>query len=313
MHSARGLYRLHAVLAVVGGAATALALVVAMTRVSFELPSFAAVARACQTLGLGDVSVASLLVLSLGSLSVAVLMLAVRSVGRQLRAQRRFLRSVALVDRIEVDAVRVLVVDDEQAQAFCAGLWRPQVYISRGALELLAADELAAVVTHERHHACRRDPLRLFVARAACEGLFFLPALRHVGERYAALAELAADEAAARRRGRAPLAAALLAFEAAPNAAVVGIAPERVDHLLGERPHWELPTALLIGAGLTVAGLVAVVIQTAQATAHASVALPALLAQSCMVAMTLAPVVAGAAVLLGSRRALDRRYGALGR
>jgi len=312
MRSARGLYRLHAALALAGAAATTLALVVALTRVSFQPPSLEAIAHACQRVGLDDFSPMSLLVLSLGSLSVAVVALALRSAVRQLRQRRRLLRGVRVVGQADIAGCRVLVVDDGPARAFCTGLWRPRVYLTRGTLDLLPADQLAAVVAHETHHARQRDPLRLFLARALGDGLFFLPALGRLTERYAALAELAADEAAASRRGRRSLAAALLAFEETPTAAVVGIAPERVDHLLGERPRWELPTALLVGAGLTVTGLVALVLQTAQATSHASVALPALLAQACMVAMTVVPVLVGAATLLASRRKLRRR-GALAR
>jgi Zn-dependent protease with chaperone function len=307
MRSSRGLYRLHAALALAGAAATAAALVVALTRVSFQPPSLEAIARACQRVGLDDLSVVSLLVLSLSSLSVAVLALALRSAVRQLRRRRRFLHGVRVVGRADIEGCPSLVVDDERARAFCTGLWRPRVYVTRGTLELLPADQLAAVVAHEQHHARRRDPLRLFVARALADGLFFLPALGRLADRYASLAELAADEAAVSRAGPRPLAAALLAFDETPNAAVVGIAPERVDHLLGERPSWELPTVLLLAAGLTVAGLVALVLQTAQATSQASVALPALLAQACMVAMTVTPVLVCAAALLASRRALRHR------
>jgi Zn-dependent protease with chaperone function len=307
MRSARGLYRVHAVLALAGAAATALALAVALTRVSFQPPSLEAIARACQRVGLDDLSVVSLLVLSLSSLSVVVLALALRSAMRQLGVRRRFMRGVRVVGRAEVEGCRALVVDAERPQAFCSGLWRPRVYVTRGTFDCLPLDQLAAVVAHEQHHARRRDPLRLFVARALGEGLFFLPALGRLADRYAALAELAADEAAVSRAGRRPLAAALLTFDETPNAAVVGIAPERVDHLLGERPSWELPTVLLLAAGLTVAGLVALVLQTAQAISQASVALPALLAQACMVAMTVTPVLVCAAALLASRRALRHR------
>jgi Zn-dependent protease with chaperone function len=312
MRSARDLYRVHAVLALAGAAATALALFVALTRVSFQPPSVEAIARACQRVGLDDLTMPSLLVLLLSSLSVAVVALALRSAARQLGVRRRFMRGVRIVGRADVEGCRALIVEGERPQAFCTGLWRPRVYVSRGTLDLLPADQLAAVVAHEAHHARRRDPLRLFVARAVGEGLFFMPALARLTERYAALAEVAADEAAVSRGGRQSLAAALLAFDETPNAAVVGIAPERVDHLLGERPRWQLPTALLLGAALTVAGLMALVLQTAQATSHASVALPALLAQACMVAMTVVPVLAGAAALLATRRTLRRR-GALAR
>jgi Zn-dependent protease with chaperone function len=307
MRSARRLYRLTAVLALAGAAATALALVVALTRVSFQTPSLEAIARACQRVGLDDISVASLLILSLSSLSVAVLVLALSSAMRQLGVWRRFVRGLRIVGRAEVEGCRALIIDGDRPQAFCTGLWRPNVYVSRGTFDCLPPNQLAAVVAHEAHHARRRDPLRLFVARALGEGLFFLPALARLADRYSALAELAADEAAVSRGGRGPLAAALLAFDETPNAAVVGIAPERVDHLLGERPRWQLPTALLLGAALTVAGLVALVLQTAQATSQASVALPALLAQACMVAMTVIPVLMGTAALLASRRTLRRR------
>ena len=58
---------------------------------------------------------------------------------------------------------------------------------------------------------------------------------------------------------RRSLAAALLAFAERP-AGVVGIAPERIDHLLGERPSGELPFSLLMGALVTLAALTAEII-----------------------------------------------------
>jgi bla regulator protein blaR1 len=308
MASARRLYRLQLGLGALGIAATAMALTVALTRVNFEAASLDAIRRACRQMGLGDLSPASLLVLLLSSVAFAVTALAARSALSQLAARRRFLASVAVVGDARVAGQETLVIDDARPQAFCTGLLRPRIYISRGALARLDSSQLDAVVAHEAHHARRRDPLRIFIARILGEALFFLPVLRQVADRYAALAELAADEAAVlRSRTRQPLAAALLAFEEAPNASVVGIAPERVDHLLGKRPRWELPVALLVGAGVTLAGLFALALRTADATSEASVDMPVLLAQACMVGMTVMPVLVGAAALLGSKRALGRR------
>ena len=125
----------------------------------------------------------------------------------------------------------VLVIPGAQPLAFCAGLLRPRVYVSTGALERLGEAELAAVVAHEAHHAARRDPLRLLVARAIGDAY----SLGALPRREQALAELAADAAAVRCRGVAPLASALLAFD--PTA----IAPERVDRLAGEAPRHEVP------------------------------------------------------------------------
>jgi bla regulator protein blaR1 len=310
MASARRLYRVQVALGALGVSATVLALLVALSRVEFRVTSLDAVGAACRQMGLADLSASSLVVLLLGSLAVAVTGLAIHSCFTQVRACRRFLTQLGVVRTTVVAGHHALVVDDPRPLAFCTGLLRPCVYISRGALALLETDQLDAVIAHEAHHARRRDPMRLFIARVLAEALFFLPVLRRLSERYAALAELAADEAAVQRSGkRQPLAAALLAFEDAPSASVVGIAPERVDHLLGNRPRWELPAALLAGAAVTLAGLFLVVARTADATASASVDLPVLLAQACMVAMAVVPLLAGAALLLASKRALGRRRG----
>jgi len=194
-----------------------------------------------------------------------------------------------------------VLFEDPRPRAFCAGFVRPRAYISTGALSLLDHDEQAAVLAHEADHARRRDPLKLLVARALADGLFFLPAARRLADRYAELAEIAADEAAvATTHGPAALASALVAFDA--EVAGIGIEPERVDQLLGKRAAWELPAALLIGAAVTLAALVVVVVRIGQATGHASIGLPELLAQACMFAMAVVPVIAAAAALLLGRR-----------
>jgi bla regulator protein blaR1 len=308
MASARRLYRLQVGLSALGIAATAMALTVALTRVDFDAASLDGIRRACRQMGLGDLSSASLLVQLLSSLAFAVTALAARSALSQRAARRRFLASVVVVGDAHVAGHETLVIDDARPQAFCTGLLRPRIYVSRGALAMLDSSQLDAVVAHEAHHACRRDPLRICIARILGDALFFLPVLRQVADRYAALAELAADEAAVRHsRTRQPLAAALLTFQEPTNASVVGIAPERVDHLLGKRPRWELPVALLAGAGVTLAGLFALALRTADAISEASVDMPVLLAQTCMVGMTVMPVLVGAAAVLGSKRALGRR------
>jgi hypothetical protein len=307
MASARRVWTLQFAVALLGAAATAAALLVAVSRVDFSVPSLGELVAACQRYALPDLRPASVLVLLLGSVALASVTLSVRSVVRQLRAGWRFERALRLLGPVPGSSP-VYIVDDDDPQAFCTGLLRPRIYVSRAALELLGGDERAAVLAHEAHHARRRDPLRLLVARALAEGLFFLPAVRRLPERYSALAELAADQAAAAERGgRRALASALLAFDEHPGPAAVGIAPERVEHLLGQRPRWELPTLLLLGALATIAALIAVTLRVAEATAHATVGLPALAAHACALAMALAPVAIGAMALLGGRRLGRRR------
>jgi hypothetical protein len=305
MTSARRVWALQLTVALLGVAATLAALLVAVSRIDFRVPSLGELAAACQRYALPDLRPASLLVLLLGSVALATLALSLRAVIRQLRASRRFERGLELLGPLP-GVPRAHVVDDDAPQAFCIGLLRPRIYVSRAVLELLGDAERAAVLAHEAHHARRRDPLQLLVARALAEGLFFLPAVRRLPERYAALAELAADRAATAGAGRRALASALLAFDEYPSPAAVGIAPERVEHLLGHRPRWELPTLLLLGALATIAALGAVTLRLAEATAHATVELPVLAAQACMLAMALGPVVLGAIALLGGRRLRQR-------
>ena len=82
------------------------------------------------------------------------------------------------------------------------------------------------------------------MVRVLRDALFFLPVLRDAERRYAALAEVAADEAAVRSAGAEPLASALLYFGEQPGGAV-GIAAERVDHLLGQPAKWRLRLAAM--------------------------------------------------------------------
>jgi hypothetical protein len=305
---ARGVFWLQAAVALAGLAATALALVAALRAVSFTPPDAAALLVACRSFVLPQLTVASGLTLALGSVSFAVLALALRAALRGLRTQRRFLGSLHGVGPFR--SGQVLLFQDPQPQAFCAGLLRPRVYLSTAAVEALQDDELDAVLAHEQQHARLRDPLRVFCLRVLADGLFFLPALRRLADRYASLSELAADAAAVRASGgdRRPLAAALLLFGEVPNnPAVVSIAPERVDYLLGRKPRWELPAALLAGAAVSVGAMVALALRAIEVTEHGALNLPLLAAHACMLAMVLLPLVAGSAALLASRRVLQRR------
>lgn len=292
-------------MAALGVAVTALALLAVAVRVRWEIPSPGAIAQACRDFVLPDLTVTSVLVLTLGSGALAVLALAARSAYRQVRASRRFVGGLDVVGTLHDD---VTVIAGVEPQAFCTGLWHPRVFVSAGAVEALGADELAVVLAHERHHARCHDPLRLLVARVAGDALFFVPGLRRLGDRSAALVEVAADGAAVRAAGgdRRPLASALLAFGTTSDPAVVGIAPERVDVLLGDHPAWELPVALLASGLVVLVALASVAVRLTEASGHTAMAVPTLLTHACMLAMALGPPAAGAACVIGGRRLLRR-------
>jgi Zn-dependent protease with chaperone function len=311
VRSARRIFGLQLAIGAVGVAVIAGALFVVLRTLTFESPSPEELAAACRSFTVPNLTPPSLALFVLGSVSFAAIAMGARSLIRQVSARRRFMARLHVLTAIPMNGREMFVIDDGRPQAFCTGLLRSRVYISHGALELLDDDELAAVHAHEAHHARRRDPLRVLLVRTLSEAIFFLPALRRLAGRYEALAELSADEAAVERAGDPrPLAGALLAFERNSTPAVVGIAPERVDNLLGQTPRWELPAAMLAGAAVTLAAALAVVVRVADATQHAHFNLPLLAAQACMLLMAVVPLVLGAAALLGSRRLILLRRGA---
>jgi Zn-dependent protease with chaperone function len=130
---------------------------------------------------------------------------------------------------------RVACVGGGSPVAFCAGIFRPTVFISEVAVAGLSDLELLAVLHHEADHARRREPLRRSARTAAAEVLTFLPIVGWWSERQIARSELSADAAAERMVGRSALAGALLVMTAPaiPLAAFVGHAELRARRLLG--------------------------------------------------------------------------------
>jgi hypothetical protein len=222
--------------------------------------------------------------------------------ARELLAERGFKR--ALADRSPVALHGAWLIDDSRPQAFCAGLLRPRVYFSTGARDLLDEPALAAVLAHERHHARRHDPLRLACGRALAAGLFFIPAMRGLTRRQHTLAEISADEAAVLSAGgdRAGLASAMLAFSQASSTEALGVDPERIDYLLGERPQWRFPVVLCLGAAVALSLLIALAVLAAHTAAgSATLAPPFLSSQPCVAVLAMLPAAAGLAGLAYAR------------
>ncbi len=275
------MYRLYGLLAVAGLLAVVAALSVVARASTLRVPSDQELIAACSSWLRLHGSPAQLLVLALGSLGLAVIARGAGSAWRAHRAARRFARRLRLCGEL-AGPPRARLVDREVPQAFCAGLLRPRIYVSTGAVDRLSDAELQAVLAHEAHHAARRDPLRLLVAQVLSDALFFIPAMGRLRRRYAALAELAADEAALGVIGATqPLASAMLTFGELHAALVVGVSEERIDHLSGEPPRWELPVSLLLSAIVTLAAIGALILAAAQAIRPAEISAPALLMQSC--------------------------------
>ncbi len=209
----------------------------------------------------GDIRPVRVLLVLLAIFDVVLLSRVTFSLARGIRAQRRFIARLPVRGECELSGRRVKVIASARAMAFCGGLLRPRIYLSEGALARLQPAEVDAIVVHEAHHASRRDPLRILVARAI--GSAF-------GTRAQTLAELSADAVAARRVGDAQLASALLAFDAE----AAGIAAVRVDHLTGDAPRIEVPRTLAIAAGAVVCALFGELAWTLFVPGHPAVCVP---------------------------------------
>jgi Zn-dependent protease with chaperone function len=246
----------------------------------------------------------AIVVVLLAALGSVVTIRALAGAVRELHASRRFQRFLTQT-QTEVRPGALLIADP-QPRAFCAGLIRPRVYLSTGAVALLDDTALDAVVAHERHHARRRDPLRLAVGRVLARALFFLPELTVLADQQEALAELGADESAVNAvpQGRSALARAMLSFsDAPPPASSAGIDPARIDYLLGEPPSWRFPALLCLAAGFVLLLLVAVALLAGRvANGSATLALPFLSRQPCIVVLAAIPAVVGGLVATYSRR-----------
>ena len=221
--------------------------------------------------------------------------------GREAVIAARVCRRLERASIGEHDGARVL--DEDRPLAFCAGLLRPRVFVSSGALAALDEAALAAVLAHERYHARRRDPLRRVVARGLGAALRFVPGVAALVARHEVLAEMAADEDAVCRASgdRSALARGMLGFASEPCAQhPAGFPAARVDYLLGDATGAAFPATLCLAAVTVITlrlGLILVVGRAAAGSATLSP--PILSGQPCIVLLAAIPA---AAALLVARR-----------
>jgi Zn-dependent protease with chaperone function len=261
-----------------------------------------------QRLSYPTANFAAVIVLALAVIGVLATAMIVCGAAREAIRSCRLTRAMRAGGRRRLHGA--FVVADERPRAFCAGLVRPRVYVSTGALAVLDDDALEAVLAHERHHANRRDPLRLAAGRVLARALFYVPGLPELLRHHQQLAELSADESALRAvaGGRPALARAMLGLGAAgTGGGEVGIDPARVDHLLGEPVRWRFPALRCAIGAAVVAVVVAVgVLAGHLASGSATLAPPFLSRQPCVTVLALIPALLSFAAL-SARRALRSR------
>jgi beta-lactamase regulating signal transducer with metallopeptidase domain len=261
-----------------------------------------------QTLSYPAANAGAVIVLALGLLGGIVTVIALAAIVSEFRGARRLARRLDELDPTPRDGI--LVIDDEGPEAFCAGLLRPRIYVTTGALARLDGPALDAVLAHERQHARRRDPLRLAASRVIARSLFFLPAMPELRRGQQMLIEITADESAvhAAAGDRSALARAILSLsDGAEASGSAGVDPVRVDYLLGDAHGWRFP-ALMCMVALTLIALILTVAILAgrEATGSATLDPPFLSAQPCVVMLALIPC-AAALTAAWARRVVRRR------
>ncbi|MDQ6836946.1 MAG: M56 family metallopeptidase [Actinomycetota bacterium] len=185
-------------------------------------------------------------------------------------AQRRAHRqAVALAGEHRVD-LGALVVDCDQAAAYCLPGRQHKIVLTSGALQALSQPQLDAVLAHERAHLRGRHHLLVGAAVGLAEAFPGVPLFQVAADEVAVLTEMLADDAATKDHRRATLATAMVAM-ASMRAPVVAMAASGTATLARVRrlanPAAPLPKAALLGGALL--GLAVIALPVAAAAAPA--------------------------------------------
>jgi Zn-dependent protease with chaperone function len=141
----------------------------------------------------------------------------------------RSLRRASSRTRAHAEAARItgrraegtdapFVLDASVPAAYCVPGQPPTIVITTGALDVLGPQQLASVLAHERAHLAGRHHLLLTVTRCLAAIAPVVPLFARGSAEVARLAEMRADDVAARRGGRRVLLTALLAMSAGVSA-----------------------------------------------------------------------------------------------
>ncbi len=137
--------------------------------------------------------------LAAAALGLAVWSLSVtrtlRAVGRSLRHIRHCQRT-ARKTYLRGETAPVWLMKDPAPLVLLAGILRSRVVISRKVVSALSADQLAAVLRHERAHSRSRDNLKRLLVLLAPGMLPFFRGFNRLEQAWARAAEWAADDLA---------------------------------------------------------------------------------------------------------------------
>jgi Zn-dependent protease with chaperone function len=193
--------------------------------------------------------------------------------GRSVQQAQKHTRAHADVARIAGRLMPggggAMVLDAAEPVAYCLPGRPATIVVSSGAVALLDRDQLAAVLAHERAHLASRHHLLIALTRGIAAALPAVPLFARGAGHVASLAEMCADDAAARRSGRGTLVAALLAMAtgaAVPAQALAASAcavTARLHRLLDEPgPATRIGYTLMLATATALMALVPVAISS---------------------------------------------------
>ena len=187
-------------------------------------------------LGLGLAAVAAALALAVLAWRYG------RSVQRAQRRTRAHAEAARITGRRLPGAGAAVVLNAAQPAAYCVPGRPAAIVLTSAALAVLDPGQLNAVLAHERAHLAGRHHLLIALTRALAATFPGVPLFTRAPAEVARLAEMCADDAAARRSSRPTLIAALLAMgtgtavPAAALAATTCAVSARVQRLLEPAP-----------------------------------------------------------------------------
>src|SRR5215467_16048150 len=149
-----------------------------------------------------------------------------RSVQRAQRRTRAHAEAARITGRRLPDGA-VVVLDAARPAAYCVPGRPAAIVLTSAALAVLDPGQLTAVLAHERAHLAGRHHLLIALTRGLAASFPGVPLFSQAPAEVARLAEMCADDAAARRSGRRILVTALLAMgtgAAVPAAALAATA-----------------------------------------------------------------------------------------
>lgn len=195
--------------------------------------------------------VAGALLVGLVLLVAGRTMLVVARAARSVVAGRRRHRDAVTLVGTHLPGLGVTMLDHTNPAAYLVPGRHRRIVVTTGALALLSASELAAVVAHERAHATGRHHLLRDGARLLEQGFPRIALFTVAHQQITRLVEIHADQIAARHHAPLNLAYALVAMttgNATPSstlAATGGDAVERVHRML--QPPAPLPRGARVG------------------------------------------------------------------